>query len=235
LFHAIANKKIINIFALTKMLNKYVDDIKMEQSNKNKEQLILEAAEYEFFTKGYNGARTISIAERAGVTHAMLHYYFRTKEQLFEKIMDKNMKQIATIMLSIMTKTDLPFVERLKKSIEDHFDFVANNPLLPQFIFHEIISRPERYEMMKDKLFITVNSMFLNTQAEIDELSSRGEIEWIDAKMLFMSIISLNVLPFIAFPIINLLMSGVGDKRDEFLNQRKEENVKTIMKRIQKI
>ena len=73
------------------------------------------------------------------------------------------------------------------------------------------------------------------TQAEIDELSSRGEIEWIDAKMLFMSIISLNVLPFIAFPIINLLMSGVGDKRDEFLNQRKEENVKTIMKRIQKI
>jgi AcrR family transcriptional regulator len=134
----------------------------MEQSNKNKEQLILEAAEYEFFTKGYNGARTISIAERAGVTHAMLHYYFRTKEQLFEKIMDKNMKQIATIMLSIMTKTDLPFVERLKKSIEDHFDFVANNPLLPQFIFHEIISRPERYEMMKDKLFITVNSMFLN-------------------------------------------------------------------------
>lgn len=207
----------------------------MEQSNKNKEQLILEAAEYEFFTKGYNGARTISIAERAGVTHAMLHYYFRTKEQLFEKIMDKNMSQIATIMLSVMTKTDLPFVERLKKSIEDHFDFVANNPLLPQFIFHEIISRPERYEMMKDKLFITVNSMFLNTQAEIDELSSRGEIEWIDAKMLFMSIISLNVLPFIAFPIINLLMSGVGDKRDEFLNQRKEENVKTIMKRIQKI
>jgi hypothetical protein len=86
---------------------------------------------------------------------------------------------------------------------------------------------------MKDKLFITVNSMFLNTQAEIDELSSRGEIEWIDAKMLFMSIISLNVLPFIAFPIINLLMSGVGDKRDEFLNQRKEENVKTIMNRIQ--
>lgn len=49
-----------------------------------KEQEILKAAEQEFLTKGYDGARTTSIAQAAGVTHAMLHYYFRTKEQLFD-------------------------------------------------------------------------------------------------------------------------------------------------------
>ena len=55
---------------------------------RNKEQAILEAAEREFIAKGFAGARTTSIAEAAGVTHAMLHYYFRTKEQLFERILD---------------------------------------------------------------------------------------------------------------------------------------------------
>ena len=44
---------------------------------RNKEQAILEAAEREFIAKGFAGARTTSIAEAAGVTHAMLHYYFR--------------------------------------------------------------------------------------------------------------------------------------------------------------
>ena len=58
---------------------------------RNKEQEILEAAEREFIAKGFAGARTTSIAEAAGVTHAMLHYYFRTKEQLFERILDEKM------------------------------------------------------------------------------------------------------------------------------------------------
>lgn len=61
----------------------------MTKPQQNKEQAILKAAEREFLTKGYAGARTTSIAEAAGVTHAMLHYYFRTKEHIFERILDE--------------------------------------------------------------------------------------------------------------------------------------------------
>ena len=206
-----------------------------EQEKINKEQLILEAAEQEFFTKGYNGARTTTIAERAGVTHAMLHYYYRTKEQLFEKILDKNMSPITNIMISAMGNTDLPFVERLKQSIASHFDFVANNPLLPHFILNEIISRPERYEMMQNKLSAAANDIFSNMQAEIDQLSQRGEIEWIDAKMLFMSIFSLNIFPFVAYPMAELIMGDIMADREQFIQQRKTENVEIIMRRIKKI
>ena len=66
----------------------------LDLTNQNKEQLILEAAESEFAAKGYDGARTTSIAKAAGVTHAMLHYYFRTKELLFERIIDKKISEI---------------------------------------------------------------------------------------------------------------------------------------------
>ena len=54
------------------------------------DERILKAAENEFFTKGFAGARTTAIAENAGVTHAMLHYYFRTKEQLFNTVLKRN-------------------------------------------------------------------------------------------------------------------------------------------------
>lgn len=71
----------------------------MKNSNnterQNKEHEILVAAEQEFLTKGFDGARTTSIAQAAGVTHAMLHYYFRTKEQLFERIVDDKFAQMS--------------------------------------------------------------------------------------------------------------------------------------------
>ena len=201
----------------------------------SKEIQILESAEEEFFTKGYNGARTTSIAERAGVTHAMLHYYYRTKEQLFERILDKNMSHIATIMVAAISKTDLPFLERLKESITSHFDFVASNPLLPRFILNEIILQPERYEMMKNKLVTYSKEMFLNVQSEIDSLSHKGEIEWIDAKLLFMSIISLNVFPFIVYPFAEVIMGNTMADKEIFIHQRKAENIETIMRRLKKI
>ena len=65
------------IFAvLTAMLNNVVNPKAMSKKE-NKEQDILKAAEMLFAEKGFKGATTTLIAAQAGVTHAMLHYYFR--------------------------------------------------------------------------------------------------------------------------------------------------------------
>ena len=95
---------------------------------RNKEQAILEAAEREFIAKGFAGARTTSIAEAAGVTHAMLHYYFRTKEQLFERILDEKMRLMGESVLAAFGQPGLPLAERLRDGIERHFDFIMANP-----------------------------------------------------------------------------------------------------------
>ena len=71
----------------------------MTEQTQNKEQAILEAAEREFLAKGFDGARTISIARAAGVTHAMLHYYFRTKENIFERILDEKMRLMGELVM----------------------------------------------------------------------------------------------------------------------------------------
>ena len=106
----------------------------MTKPARNKEQAILEAAEREFLDKGFAGARTTSIAEAAGVTHAMLHYYFRTKEQLFERILDEKTRLMSQSVLTAFGQPDLPLQERIRDGVESHFDFIAANPDLPRFI-----------------------------------------------------------------------------------------------------
>lgn len=200
----------------------------------SKEQQILAAAEHEFLTKGYDGARTTSIAHSAGVTHAMLHYYFRTKEQLFERIVDEKFATVSNAMFAILGDPSLPLIERLKGGIEAHFDFIASNPMLPRFIINEIISRQERYEVLYKRARIVVNNIYNSLQSEIDQAARRNEIEWIDIRMLLISIMSMNIFPFVVYPLMEPIMGELVSDRERFLQERKAEHVETILRRIKK-
>lgn len=206
-----------------------------DTEKKNREQLILEAAENEFMTKGYDGARTTSIARAAGVTHAMLHYYFRSKEQLFGCILDRNLQPMIQSILSVFGCPKKPLIERLKEGIAVHFDFVASHPLLPHFIINEIISRPERYEILRTKITSSATQLFGDIQSEVNLLASRGEIECFDVRMLFMTIISLNAFPFVTYSFVEPIMGDLMVDREKFLAARKAENIETIMRRIIKM
>ena len=204
------------------------------QEKQSKEQQILAAAEQEFLTRGYDGARTTSIAQAAGVTHAMLHYYFRTKEQLFERIVDEKFETMSHSMFAIMGDPSLPIVERIKGGIEAHFDFVAQNPLLPRFVINEIISRPERYNVLYKRVGAIIDNVYRGLQSEINRSAERGEIERVDIKMLFISIMSLNIFTFLAYPFMEPLMGELMVNRERFLAERKAENIETILRRIKK-
>lgn len=204
------------------------------QEKQSKEQQILAAAEQEFLTRGYDGARTTSIAQAAGVTHAMLHYYFRTKEQLFKRIVDEKFKTMSHSMFAIMGDPSLPIVERIKGGIEAHFDFVAQNPLLPRFVINEIISRPERYDVLYKRVGAIIDNVYRGLQSEINRSAERGEIERVDIKMLFISIMSLNIFTFLAYSFMEPLMGELMVNRERFLAERKAENIETILRRIKK-
>ncbi len=204
------------------------------KERQNKEQEILRAAEQEFLAKGFDGARTTSIAKAAGVTHAMLHYYFRTKEQLFERIVDEKFAIMSHSMLAIMGDPSLPIIERIRGGIEAHFDFIAENPQLPRFIINEIVTRPERYEVLYKRAGLIIETIYRDLQLEIERAAERGEIESVDVKMLFISIMSLNIFTFVAYPFMEPLMGELMADRARFLAARKAENIETIMRRIKK-
>ena len=205
-----------------------------EQTVQSKEQQILEAAEKEFLEKGYNGARTTSIAKLAGVTHAMLHYYFRTKEQLFERFIDKKMSEVVPLLTHLFGNSDLPLVERIEKTISVHFDFIATNPDLPRFLINEILPYKERCDLFYSKV---ANFLYLfnNLQREVNEAAARGEVEQFNVLLLFQSVLSLNIFPSLMINMIENLMSNNEQSMKEIFAQRKAENIELIMRRIKKI
>lgn len=205
-----------------------------ENSKKGKEQEILVAAEQEFLTKGYDGARTTSIAKSAGVTHAMLHYYFRTKESLFERIVDDKFRLMLQSMLAVIGNPSLPILERISSGISAHFDFVAQNSKLPLFVINEVLSRPERYAILQSKMTSLAETLFKGLQQDIDKAANEGEITHVDVRMLLMSIVSLNIFTVVAFPFMKPVIGELGEDRERFLSLRKAENIETIMHRIKR-
>ena len=132
----------------------------MKTNEQNTEQVILEAAEAEFLEKGYDGAKMLSIARRAGVAHSMLHYYYRSKENLFQAVMLRKTREIVPMFKGVFEE-DLPFEETLNRMREarDRYIF-SQSPQMPYFLLSEILLKPENRAMLLD-LFDRIESLQL--------------------------------------------------------------------------
>lgn len=195
------------------------------------EKLILEAAEAEFVEKGYGKSRTTEIAKRAGVNHAMLHYYFRTKENLFEVVFQKKAKLMSEVLLFSFMQ-DLPFLEKIKKGIEDHFDLVAKNSNLPNFIFNEITHDDRLKTLFVNVIREKANAIINSLKQEISQEVEKGTIRHIDAYDLLFSIVSLNIFVFIGKPLISGILELDDSQFDRFLEHRKQMNVEIILNQL---
>lgn len=212
-------------------MNANCDTLQNSDSRSHTENRILKAAEAEFLAKGYAGARTTAIAEAAGVTHAMLHYYFRTKDKLFERILNEKIQLVRDIMLFGIGDPGRPLEERIVTTVERHFDFLAANPSLPRFMVNEVFSIPERMALITDQMRLHAPLLLAGLQREIDDLAAEGRCRRVDARMLLLDIISLNIFTFMADPIVRSLM-GTSCESEHFLAARKRENVETIMRKL---
>lgn len=204
------------------------------KSTQNKEQEILAAAEAEFLEKGFSGSRTTSIAEAAGVTHAMLHYYFRTKEAIFDRILDEKIRLMGESVLAVFGDRKLPLRERLQEGMMRHFDFITANPSLPRFIVIEVFSKPERYEAMQRRLQPLLFGLVGDLQQDIDREATLGNIEWIDVRQLLLDILSLNIFPFLSYNIVRPMLGDDMQDMVAFFEARRKENVEMLNRRLKK-
>ena len=206
--------------------------ISTQSTAQNTEQKIIEAAQEEFMRKGFAGARTTAIAEKAGVTHAMFHYYFRTKEKIFEKIISQKLELLTSLIKDSIISGNNSLEDKLRHIIDCHIDFIAENPELPGFLVREIFSNSERLNLVRSKIESFAPILVANIQFDLDRGYNEGKYRKIDARMLLIDIISLNVFAFMAAPLINVVFSGIMDDKENFCELRKKENFDTIMRKI---
>ena len=201
----------------------------MENNEVNTEQIILEAAEAEFLEKGYGNAKTVAIAQRAGVSHSMLHYYFRTKEQLFQKIF-KDKVQALTQMFNVVFEQNNDFTKTLRLIIETQFKFITQNPQLPMFVFREIVSDKENREWAIKILFPHLFPFLSTIEKMLNIEITKGTVRPISILDLLMNMLSINISTFVALPVIKENMHFAEmENLENFLNERCESNVQFIL------
>lgn len=201
----------------------------MKNVENTTEQAILKVAEDEFLKKGFSGAKTTEIARLAGVTHAMLHYYYRTKENLFQRVFCAKV-QIMADSLSGLISDSGSFEERLTLFIERHIDFLAQNPRLINFMYMEVISNSENRDLVLNVIHSRVAVLFPKIDKLVKEEIAVGRIRPIATQELLMNIMSLNISSFMLYPVArDILPLENPMSYQAFINHRKSSNVRFIL------
>jgi AcrR family transcriptional regulator len=183
----------------------------------NTEEKIVEAAKTVFSQKGLNGARMQEIADEAGINKALLHYYFRSKDKLFETIMGHVASKFFPEIISQM-KVDIPLESKIKSFSEGYITFIQNNSYLPNFVINLLNQNPEKLVELA-RLDVLVAKLEL--QKQIDSEADAGLIKRVDAKHLLLSILSLCVFPFIGKPLVKSVFKMDEKKFTEMMDERK--------------
>ena len=211
---------------LTIWLN-YMVKIKKEQ---NTEEKILSAARKVFLKQGMAGARMQDIANEAGINKAMLHYYFRNKEKLFEKIFTELSQHFFPRLVKIF-ESDESLFSKIELFIAEYIDQMRQTPYLPIFVLNEVNRQPETFiKKMLGNRKPPVKKFIDDVQEEV----KKGVIKPINPLQLLLNIISLCVFPFVARPMFQLVTNIDKTVFDMILEQRKGEVSKFIIDAIKK-
>ena len=161
------------------------------------EEKILEAAKTLFHRKGFDGARMQEIADEAGINKALLHYYFRSKEKLFDEVFKAAMGELFKKIFSVIG-SPIPLEEKIRYIFIDYIGFMQKNPYIPTFIITELSRNPERIKNLFTNSLINPADIFKQVGKSMEE----GGVKGIDPRQFVMNIISLSVFPIIAKPIL---------------------------------
>jgi AcrR family transcriptional regulator len=178
------------------------------------EEKIKAAAKKLFTQKGFAATRTRDIAEEAGINLALLNYYFRSKEKLFELVMRENIHLFLGTMIENINNNPRPFEEQLDFIVSNYIDMLLENPGLPFFVLNLLQSGNLAEEGESDPLFRNIETMRSSFLKHIQDGMEKGEIKNIHPLHIIANTMSLIIFPFIAS---SLLMARAGNiSRTEF-------------------
>ena len=187
------------------------------ESDTSTEEKIKKAAHVVFKKKGFAATRTRDIADEAGFNLALLNYYFRSKEKLFDIVMKESIQQFLKGIAGILNNTALSLTEKVSLVAENYTDMLGANPDLPLFILSEIKANPE-------KLALDLNFKEIIMRSHLFEQIQEATGKTINPIHFIINIISLTVFPFVASPLLRI----IGDLKPQDFNNLVEDRKKLI-------
>jgi Transcriptional regulator len=183
---------------------------------------ILCAATKVFIAKGKSGARMQEIADEAGVNKMLLHYYFKSKDLLFQEVLKKTLTELYYSVIEISYKAD-SFKDTLVVFIDKHFDFLCAKRDVLTFLLWEAEHDGNIHKII-EKTFQELGNTPLSALTEkIEKAIKNGEIRAVNPKDFIINLFSLNISYFIALPFIKLFTNIKETECMELLEARKKE------------
>lgn len=203
----------------------------MTENDKQTEEKIFEAATDVFVEKGMDGARMQDIATHAGINKALLHYYFRTKDQLFNAVFEMIARKIFKKFAPVFDET-LTLEEKIRFFFREHIAFLQANPRLPGFLLNEVNRNPDRIKKILKN--VDFDNIWSKLYAQHKEEFNRYNITQATMPQLMISIAALSVFPFAARGILEGILEKTGLNFNEYMEERKEFVADFVIKAIKK-
>ncbi len=207
--------------------------VKYSEVDASKEKQILEAAEKIFLQKGFAASKTTEIADLAGVNHALLHYYFRTKENLFNTVFLEKMSVFIHSFKNIFEK-ELPFLEMLESIIVTQYDFLYKHEGLPYFIINEMIANERNRAIFINNFLMEMEEYLSKLQVLLNEEIVKGTVKPVNLIDLLITIISLNVFFFMVYPLVSSLSKDINIDLQQIKEERRKLHVELILNWVKK-
>ncbi|MDR1170828.1 MAG: TetR/AcrR family transcriptional regulator [Bacteroidales bacterium] len=183
------------------------------------EEKIKKAARKIFRQKGYASTRTRDIAEEAGINLALLNYYFRSKEKLFEMVMAEGLNQLFSLVRSIMAEENATLSQKVDALAAAYIDMLLENPNLPIFVLGEIQANPEKFKAKLgiNRKMVTESGTFHQLHAQLQKTGMND----LNPFHIILNMLSMTLFPFIGKPMIQRLTEMDDHAFRDFVNERK--------------
>lgn len=187
---------------------------KSKEPDLSTEDKIKKAALKLFTQKGFSATRTRDISKEAGINLALLNYYFRSKEKLFELLMTEILQNFFKGITVILNDKHTSLDEKVKIFVVNYTALLKQQPDLPVFIFHEIKSNPERLASRTGVSKVFKTYFFRQLKAQMKSKHGTRPLHY------FINMIGMSVFPFIAAPLLKHIAGLTRRDFDALVDER---------------
>jgi AcrR family transcriptional regulator len=190
------------------------------------ETKIFEAANNVFLKYGIDSATMGQIADETGISRTSLNYYFRSKNQLVDKVHNNLKNKITPAISSLLNDENMPLIEKIELFVDEYIDLIIKNPLVPSFI---------AWELTREPIWIiqglkTNNLNFEKLTIQISDEVKNGTVIPFQFEDLFVNVLGLCAFPYIVKPVLmDFFFSQNNEELELYMNSRKIE-VKRILR-----
>lgn len=197
------------------------------------ENKIIDAARAVFIEKGYSETSMSEIAARVGINRPGLHYYFRTKDKMFQAVFGNIVSSVVPKVFEALMQREKSIAERIECIVDAYYKLFLENPRLPMFMLRELNRDPEL--LINTISSLNVVDLMQNAFASLQEEMNEGKLQKVPLQILFYNFYSLLTFPLLTKDISNIVFKKSEEEFKEVISAWKQNIIRQMQNLLEAV